>query len=249
MAKTMDDVKTVLKGLENDGQELLDAIDSAILHERNMGQGMVKDSKDKLDGANSKLELLNSALTGMGFKEGDKLEDFIAANAAKIKKADDTFNKMSDSEKSNALLLGRIDKLEKSGKESAERADANEKRFKTSKIKSILLSKMGKKIYSAGLRADNLIQTGVAVLSDDNETVQFKVDDKLLPLEEGLDKYYEESENKPELINNSKSGPGGGPGDSDDDDDGKKRMTQKDFEKLDPSERGKFIKDGGKIKN
>jgi hypothetical protein len=235
MPKTLDDVKAELMKL-TDGTELYEAVSTAVLHERNMGKGLVKDVQAKLD-------LVHNHLKTIGYDPTSQdLETFAKNVKEKFEKlpAVEKKNKESDTELSELRRL--TDALQKDLVKEKEIRTAKETKLKTQTLQGILMPKLQGKIYSADVRVKDLIREGRVELSEDDR-VTYKLGTEVVDLEKGLAAYFEE--NKAELINTQKPGPGGGPSKSSTP---VKEMTRTNFDALPPTEQMNFLrKEGGKV--
>jgi len=235
VAKTLTDVKTALEGLGDDGQELYQAVDSAILHERNMGKGLAADAQKKADA-------MRAALAKIGYNDaaGMDLNEYITTVQAKLEKSQDAFQKLSKEEQNAATLKGQLEKMQADLEKTREEAKTFQSGLQNATLRSALKEKLSGKIYSEDLHADAIISKGLAVLGTDNQTIQWKDGDALISLDDGIGKYFDA--NKDSLINNQRSGPGNGPNDAPNPGKTKRRAE---YEQMHPNEVKEFLADGG----
>lgn len=233
MSKTLEDVKAILKK-DADGDELYEAVSTAILHERNMGKGLVKDVQIKFDNVLGQLKTI-------GFDPANSdVETFTRNVKEKIEKIPAVEKKSKESDTELSELRRLTDALQKDLVKEKEIRTQKETKLKTQTLQSILTPKLAGKIYSADVRVKDLIREGTVELSDDDK-VMFKVGNELVDLDKGLITYFET--NKAELINTQKPGPGGGPSKGTAP---TKILTRTEFDALTPTDAMKFIKEGGK---
>jgi len=235
VAKTLADVKKALEGLEDGGQELYQAVDSAILHERNMGKGLASDAQKKADA-------MRAAIAKLGYNDaaGMDIDNFISDVQTKLEKTNDAFQKLSKEEQNAATYKGELEKMQKALEQTREEAKSFQTGLQNATIRSALKEKLSGKIYSEDLHADNIISKGLAVLNADNQTVQWKEGDTLLSIDDGIAKYFEQ--NNDSLINTQRPGPGGGPNDALNPAKVKKRSE---YDAMHPNEVKEFLADGG----
>jgi len=240
MPKTLEDVKKVLEGLENDGKELYEAVTNAILQERNHGKGRVET-------AEANLKVVTDSLKKLGYSgEPGKIDDFVKGISDKVSKADEAFKNLGTTEQEIATLKGLVEQQNSKIETLTNESKSFETGFKAAKLKSGLMKILDGKMYSAELHADHLIDRGLAVLGKDNETVQIKKGDALVSLDVGIQEYMES--HKDAVINNQSGGAGGGPTDNPGID-GNKVKSRADYDNMSPQERSDHIKDGGTFKD
>ena len=230
--KTLEDVKAVLMK-DADGQELYEVISTAVLHERNMGKGLVRDVQLKLDTVNNHLKTL-------GYDPSTDIETFAKTMKEKIERVPGVEKKMKDGETELSTLRQSYDTLSKDLAKEKEIRTLKEDKLKMQTLQSILMPKLQGKIYSADVRVKDLIREGRVILNEDDK-VAFKVGTEVVDLDKGLVAYFEE--NKAELMNVQKPGPGGGPTNTLTTG---KTMTRAEVDALSPPEVAKFFKEGGK---
>ena len=233
MPKNLEDVKAILMK-DADGQELYEAVSTAILHERNMGKGLVKDVQSKLD-------LIHGHLKSIGYDPtSSDLETFTKTVKEKIEKIPAVERKSKESDTELSELRRLTDALQKDLVKEKEIRTQKETKLKTQTLQSVLMPKLQGKIYSADVRVKDLIREGRVELSEDDK-VSFKIGTEVVDLDKGLAAYFEE--NKAELINTQKPGPGGGPSKGTTP---TKTLTRAEVDALPPAEVSKFFKEGGK---
>ena len=96
----LEDVKTALKGQEN-ADELCQALEQAILHERNTGKGLVNDVKSKHD-------KLSKALESLGYGGNGDLEQFITDTKGKLENGNKATSKLTKEQQRLADMEGKL---------------------------------------------------------------------------------------------------------------------------------------------
>lgn len=231
MSKTLDDVKAVLMK-DADGIALLESLSGAILHERELAKGMVKETKETLD-------KVKGSLKELGWEDSVDIVGFTSGLKTHVETAKNSGVKLTESEK-------RMQTLEKQLAEMSDwktKAQSAEKSIRDKNLISALEAQFKGKIFSAGVRAKDLVRDGEVDFDADGKTVVFKRGSDIVPLEKGVSEYL--AANKDDLVNGQKSGadvgsPGGvttlG-----------KTMKRADYERLDPDSKQSFFKDKGTL--
>lgn len=244
MPKTLDDVKAILMK-DADGVELYEAVSNAVLQERNLGKGLVRDTQNKLTKAIDALKRI-----GVDPTSGD-LDASMIDLKAKLDKAQELEASLTEKEKKVTGTTAEIQRLEKAIKTMqderiADRAKAEkaERSLRNRQIKDAVVPRMKDRIFSADIRAERLIESGMIDM-DETGKIIYKHNGESLDLEKGLEEYFKEPSNKDDLKNSQLPGAGTNGSAADRN---VKSMARADFDKLGPEERANFLlKEKGNI--
>lgn len=228
MPKTLDDVKTFLEG-QDGGIDYYEAVNAAILHERNTGKGLVSD-------VTRKLERYQNALKKAGWTDEQDLGEWTGKITESLQKGERSGKKLSDTEK-------RLGDLESTLAGEVKRRTELETKNKNNTIKDVLVKSFtSKDLINADLHSRMLIQENFVNLADDGKTVTWRDGDNQIDYDTGLNKYLER--NRDSIMNRQRTGANGS---SSNQTSSAKTMNRSAFDRLPMTERNTFLKEGGKL--
>lgn len=235
MAKTIDDVRAALAGIDG-GDELVEAVVTAIEGEKQRGISESRKLRKDVE-TYSKYKKLADTLGWDGAEDIDTFAESLSVkleNSAKGNSEVQKLQKMIEKMRTDFETVQRTAQEEKSRRHGIIAREQALSKLRDSAGNYI--------VHAQDLLVDSLLRDGRIKLSDDEKTAYFVTDDQEEDLKIGLEKYLE---NRKDLLkNNQRPGTGskntGGQGNG-------KIMQFAEFQKLPSKEQAAYMRDGGKL--